>query len=141
RFAAMLIVCPNCATSYRVEPSSLGATGRSVRCVRCRNVWFAHDPSALTAIADAHRTEVSTLARPDSGNEVPASAEPPPSSQDDIAAVDIAATEESTGANQPSLAQSEGDEQLADPSPGAEGREQPPLPEAPEPSAIPAAPL
>ena len=32
----MLIVCPNCATSYQVEPSSLGATGRSVRCVRCQ---------------------------------------------------------------------------------------------------------
>jgi predicted Zn finger-like uncharacterized protein len=45
----MLIVCPNCATSYRVEPSSLGTAGRSVRCVRCRNVWFAHDPSALAA--------------------------------------------------------------------------------------------
>ena len=37
----MLIVCPNCATSYQVEPSSLGATGRSVRCVRCQKVWFA----------------------------------------------------------------------------------------------------
>lgn len=36
----MLIVCPNCETSYRVEPSSLG-DGRSVRCVRCRSVWFA----------------------------------------------------------------------------------------------------
>jgi len=45
----MLIVCPNCATSYRVETSSLGAAGRSVRCVRCRNVWFAHDPAALAA--------------------------------------------------------------------------------------------
>ena len=43
----MLIVCPNCATSYRVEPSSLGAAGRSVRCVRCRTVWFASDPEAL----------------------------------------------------------------------------------------------
>jgi predicted Zn finger-like uncharacterized protein len=41
----MLIVCPNCATSYRVETISLGEEGRSVRCVRCRNVWFASDPS------------------------------------------------------------------------------------------------
>jgi predicted Zn finger-like uncharacterized protein len=47
----MLIVCPNCATSYRVEPSSLGAAGRSVRCVRCRTVWFAHSPEELSAAA------------------------------------------------------------------------------------------
>ncbi len=37
----MLIVCPSCTTSYRVEPASLGASGRSVRCARCRTVWFA----------------------------------------------------------------------------------------------------
>jgi predicted Zn finger-like uncharacterized protein len=58
----MLIVCPNCATSYQVETSSLGSTGRSVRCVRCRNVWFARDPSPLSAIAEAHRSDMQTLA-------------------------------------------------------------------------------
>jgi predicted Zn finger-like uncharacterized protein len=58
----MLIVCPNCATSYRVESSSLGAAGRSVRCVRCRNVWFVRDPAALAAIAGTDRTEMSALA-------------------------------------------------------------------------------
>jgi predicted Zn finger-like uncharacterized protein len=58
----MLIVCPNCATSYRVEPSSLGASGRSVRCVRCRSVWFAHDPSALSELAHDHRAEVMAVA-------------------------------------------------------------------------------
>src|SRR5712692_3647734 len=58
----MLIVCPNCATSYRVEASSLGAVGRSVRCVRCRNVWFARDPGGLAAIARAHRRDVEALA-------------------------------------------------------------------------------
>ena len=58
----MLIVCPNCTTCYRVEASLLGAAGRSVRCVRCRNVWFAHDPTALTAIAQAHRSDVEALA-------------------------------------------------------------------------------
>jgi predicted Zn finger-like uncharacterized protein len=30
----MLIVCPNCATSYRVKPSSLGAR-RDARCAAC----------------------------------------------------------------------------------------------------------
>jgi hypothetical protein len=44
-----------------VEPTSLGASGRSVRCVRCRNVWFAHDPAPLGAIAQAHRADIAAL--------------------------------------------------------------------------------
>jgi predicted Zn finger-like uncharacterized protein len=37
----MLIVCPNCTTSYNIDPASLGATGRTVRCARCKTSWFA----------------------------------------------------------------------------------------------------
>src|SRR5947207_11091260 len=37
----MLIVCPSCATGYKIELSTIGSTGRTVRCARCRNVWFA----------------------------------------------------------------------------------------------------
>jgi predicted Zn finger-like uncharacterized protein len=40
----MLIVCPTCAATYDVAPDRLGASGRSVRCVRCRTVWFANAP-------------------------------------------------------------------------------------------------
>jgi predicted Zn finger-like uncharacterized protein len=54
----MLIVCPSCATSYHVNPSTLGATGRSVRCVRCKSVWYASNPDALAAIGRAHREDV-----------------------------------------------------------------------------------
>jgi predicted Zn finger-like uncharacterized protein len=46
----MLITCPNCATSYDVSGASLGAEGRSVRCVRCQEVWFA-TPTAAPAAA------------------------------------------------------------------------------------------
>jgi len=51
----MLIVCPNCATSYDVEVASLQPGGRRVRCVRCRTVWDAELPRAekLIAAADA----------------------------------------------------------------------------------------
>jgi predicted Zn finger-like uncharacterized protein len=51
----MLIVCPSCATSYDVEPASLGANGRQVRCVRCRTVWRAelNRAAQLTAAAEA----------------------------------------------------------------------------------------
>jgi predicted Zn finger-like uncharacterized protein len=48
----MLIVCPSCATSYQVEPNSLGQDGRSVRCARCRNVWFASTPRVPAPAAD-----------------------------------------------------------------------------------------
>src|SRR5262249_35177304 len=38
---AMLIVCPACTAAYRIELSTLGAAGRTVRCARCRATWFA----------------------------------------------------------------------------------------------------
>ena len=43
---AMLIVCPSCATSYMIDPASLGAAGRTVRCTRCKTSWFAGGPEA-----------------------------------------------------------------------------------------------
>ncbi len=49
----MKIVCPTCATSYQVSAASIGATGRSVRCTRCRAIWVASAAEALEAAADA----------------------------------------------------------------------------------------
>jgi predicted Zn finger-like uncharacterized protein len=83
----MLIVCPNCATSYQVESSSLGATGRSVRCVRCRKVWFAANTEAMAAIALSHHQDMAAFSTADAqaADEPPmpagletVSAEPPP---------------------------------------------------------------
>lgn len=37
----MLLACPNCSTTYDVKPSVIGEDGRSLRCARCQNVWFA----------------------------------------------------------------------------------------------------
>jgi predicted Zn finger-like uncharacterized protein len=48
----MHIACPNCAISYRVEDSAIGAQGRSVRCVRCKTVWFAAAPSNIPGLRD-----------------------------------------------------------------------------------------
>ena len=56
----MLMTCTKCAACYRVDPASLGAAGRSVRCVRCRRVWFARDPDVFFVIANAHRIAVTT---------------------------------------------------------------------------------
>jgi predicted Zn finger-like uncharacterized protein len=50
----MKIVCPNCATSYEVSAASIGEAGRSVRCVRCRTIWFAtSEPHPAEAAATA----------------------------------------------------------------------------------------
>jgi predicted Zn finger-like uncharacterized protein len=80
----MLIACPNCSTSYDIEPSSLGRTGRSVRCVRCRQVWFATDPGVLSAVAQGYREDVDTTS---SQEAMPAAAAAeaslPPSNQAD----------------------------------------------------------
>lgn len=45
----MLIVCPNCATSYMIDPTSVGPAGRAVRCARCKTTWFAGAPEAAAA--------------------------------------------------------------------------------------------
>jgi predicted Zn finger-like uncharacterized protein len=49
----MLIVCPNCATSYDVDTASMRPNGRQVRCVRCRTVWRAELSQADKLIAAA----------------------------------------------------------------------------------------
>jgi predicted Zn finger-like uncharacterized protein len=58
----MQIVCPNCQTSYQVDPSAVGDTGRSVRCARCRTVWFAANTAVLSEIAASHRAEMAQFA-------------------------------------------------------------------------------
>lgn len=87
----MLIVCPQCAASYQVAPSSLGLDGRSVRCANCHTIWFATPvEAALEGTADV------SFPLPETANgepTFPAPAEPhdhlPPG--DDIAATDGAA--------------------------------------------------
>ncbi len=88
----MLIVCPNCATSYQVDPSSLRAAGRPVRCVRCKKTWFAGNPQAIAEIARSHREDLGALAAQD-----PAVAErpapestPPTAAADDFPVLDAA---------------------------------------------------
>jgi predicted Zn finger-like uncharacterized protein len=46
----MLIVCPNCASSYQVEPQLLGLGGCDVRCVRCQEIWFAAMSTPVPAL-------------------------------------------------------------------------------------------
>jgi predicted Zn finger-like uncharacterized protein len=66
----MQIVCPNCQSSYDVDPSAVGPTGRSVRCARCRSVWFAANTEALAEIAASHRAEMAQFAATEPDSEV-----------------------------------------------------------------------
>jgi predicted Zn finger-like uncharacterized protein len=43
----MHIICPHCTTSYAINPSTLGAAGRTVRCSRCKKVWLARSEDAV----------------------------------------------------------------------------------------------
>ena len=82
-----MIVCPSCATSYMVDPASLGPNGRTVRCARCKSTWFAGGPEEKVAglvadviaeaevnegIAPSRRASADSDAKPDA----PAAAPP-----------------------------------------------------------------
>jgi predicted Zn finger-like uncharacterized protein len=48
----MLIACPSCASTYSLTRDQLGAEGRSVRCARCRETWFAATADATPEEGD-----------------------------------------------------------------------------------------
>jgi predicted Zn finger-like uncharacterized protein len=96
----MLIVCPNCATSYTIEPSSLGSAGRTVRCARCKTTWFADATPAEVAVAAEAASDASEayespgLIRPDretdpghTGSEDDAAPEPADTSPPTLVAI------------------------------------------------------
>ncbi len=92
----MKIVCPNCTTAYDVAPAALGETGRSVRCVRCRSIWFvspeADAEPAPAAAAVAGATPADSVAPPAAagGDTAPAAAPAAEGGLDDPAAWGLA---------------------------------------------------
>src|SRR5437588_3532395 len=49
----MHIICPHCTTSYAIDTGTLGVTGRTVRCSRCKEVWLARPEDATELAAPA----------------------------------------------------------------------------------------
>jgi predicted Zn finger-like uncharacterized protein len=64
----MQLACPSCHTAFHVDPTALGAEGRTVRCARCRTTWFARQEDLVSApvvdeaLAAPAETEASTVA-------------------------------------------------------------------------------
>jgi predicted Zn finger-like uncharacterized protein len=81
----MLIACPQCATSYEISIAALGG-GRSVRCTRCRNVWFASAPEPVLEMAGT--AEMDSAPEPEQPAETPPPVPAETEFQDDAAGVD-----------------------------------------------------
>lgn len=70
----MLIVCPNCATSYLIDPNSVGSAGRTVRCARCKTTWFAAQQKPgndVSAFVDGVIAEAEAQAKDPTGSHAP----------------------------------------------------------------------
>ena len=95
----MLIVCPNCATSYQVLPESLGDIGRTVRCVSCYRTWFQPAPHAELHAPGQPAAELHAPGQPAGDREIDAPLIRPP--LDDV--VDIGADRLASGEAVPGL--------------------------------------
>ncbi len=128
----MLIVCPSCATSYTVDPATLGPAGRTVRCARCKVTWFAggSTPSPeLTEFVDdmIAETESQTAGGghaepPRPAADDPAPPEPAPAAEDNFGTEDDFGAESLVpiGAVEPETAAGDGEADLPQPAPAPE---------------------
>ncbi|WP_207919248.1 MJ0042-type zinc finger domain-containing protein, partial [Methylobacterium segetis] len=60
----MLIVCPACASEYRIEADRVGMEGRSVRCAACREAWFVSPADVLAGRSAELEAEWEAAASP-----------------------------------------------------------------------------
>ena len=55
--AAMLIVCPSCASRYELDGAKLGPDGRKVRCASCQTLWHVAPEPELPEVPSAEETQ------------------------------------------------------------------------------------
>ena len=53
----MILICPECATRYRLADGAVGPAGRTVRCKACGHRWHATPESVAAAEAAAARSD------------------------------------------------------------------------------------
>ncbi len=51
----MIIRCFSCSTRYRIDPASLGVSGRRVRCTSCGHVWLELPERSVTTRPEQNR--------------------------------------------------------------------------------------
>lgn len=68
----MHIVCPNCTTSYAVNPATFGDAGRTVRCARCKEVWLARPEDLSRAEARVPAMAAKAVSEPDPNEDMSA---------------------------------------------------------------------
>jgi predicted Zn finger-like uncharacterized protein len=72
----MILECPSCQNRYLVDPRAIGKAGRTVRCAKCKNQWFAEPPAKepeadVISVEEAAETRVEPRPIPQ-GSSVPA---------------------------------------------------------------------
>jgi len=95
----MLIVCPNCATTYDIALSALGADGRPVRCARCKKVWQASADDAVEEPAEASLAARQSLVPASATRSKPASAPTADDAEEGIADWNVSDTSEDEAAD------------------------------------------
>lgn len=65
----MILNCPECSTRFLVNDKAIGATGRRVKCARCKTIWFQDPPKKEDLALDVDLPEL---------DEIPESVKPIP---------------------------------------------------------------
>jgi predicted Zn finger-like uncharacterized protein len=55
--AAMLIVCPSCASRYELDGAKLGPDGRKVRCASCQTLWHVAPEPEMPEVPTPEETQ------------------------------------------------------------------------------------
>ncbi|CAK0763644.1 Znf/thioredoxin_put domain-containing protein [Azospirillaceae bacterium] len=74
----MILTCPACSTRYAIDPTTLGAAGRKVRCAKCNHNWIQRPVAEPPKAVDFDPTESTALMEQTFSFETSPFAEPPP---------------------------------------------------------------
>jgi predicted Zn finger-like uncharacterized protein len=73
----MILACPSCGASFRIDAGKLGARGRSVRCSKCKHTWHASPEDGRAETAPAGEPARAQAAEAGSAGDAAAGGPPP----------------------------------------------------------------